>query len=162
MAAGFASTWSTPTSSGSTLVELSIGRVVKTHGVRGEVVVEPTTDDPGLRFAPGTTLRGRKQRAREYTEYEVVAVREHSGRLLLSLHGIEDRTVADTLRGTVFLIDASEAVPSDAACEYEMKASHPVAMRALSTRRTTGRKGAGQAALAAVLCLAITMSTQRS
>ena len=54
------------------------------------------------------------------------------------------------------------AVPFDCACEYEMKASHPVAMRALSTRRTTGRKGAGQAALAAVLCLAITMSTQRS
>ena len=34
-------------------MELTVGRVVKAHGVTGELVVEIRTDDPELRFAPG-------------------------------------------------------------------------------------------------------------
>ncbi|MBQ6643969.1 MAG: ribosome maturation factor RimM, partial [Saccharopolyspora sp.] len=35
---------------------LAVGKVVKSHGVRGEVVVEVRTDSPELRFAPGAVL----------------------------------------------------------------------------------------------------------
>ena len=40
-------------------MELVVGRVVKAHGISGEVVVEIRTDDPAARFAPGTTLRAK-------------------------------------------------------------------------------------------------------
>ena len=40
-------------------MDLVVGRVVKAHGVTGEVVVDVRTDDPETRFAPGTSLRAR-------------------------------------------------------------------------------------------------------
>ena len=43
-------------------MELVVGRVVKAHGITGEVVVEIRTDDPADRFAPGTTLRAKGSR----------------------------------------------------------------------------------------------------
>ena len=33
-----------------------VGRIGRPHGVRGEVTIEVRTDDPDLRFAPGTAL----------------------------------------------------------------------------------------------------------
>ena len=41
-------------------MELQIGRVIKPHGVRGEVVVDPTTDTPEQRFATGEVLKGKQ------------------------------------------------------------------------------------------------------
>ena len=37
-------------------MELLVGRVVKAHGISGELVVEIRTDDPAARFASGSTL----------------------------------------------------------------------------------------------------------
>ena len=36
---------------------LVVGRVVRPHGIRGEVAVEVRTDDPQLRFVPGSVLQ---------------------------------------------------------------------------------------------------------
>lgn len=83
--------------------QLQIGRVVKPHGVRGELVVEPTTDDPEGRFAVGTVLTGR-QRGKERT-LTVTATRPHQGRLLVTVAEVSDRTDADTLRGLRFFGD---------------------------------------------------------
>ena len=52
-----ASTWWTPTSSGTSWTWY-VGRVAKAHGITGEIVVEIRTDDPETRFAPGSSLRG--------------------------------------------------------------------------------------------------------
>ncbi|WP_026917648.1 ribosome maturation factor RimM [Gordonia shandongensis] len=101
-------------------MDLVIGRVVKTHGVRGEVVVDIRTDDPATRFAVGTTLRGRapRQAGGDESEYQVTAARMHSGRLLLSLEGIATRERADELRGTLFLIDAADVDSGDDPDEF--------------------------------------------
>ena len=64
-------------------MELMIGRVIKSHGVKGEVVVEPTTDESEVRFAIGEVLHG-TQGKKEHA-LTVKAVRSHKGRLLLSL-----------------------------------------------------------------------------
>ncbi len=37
-------------------VEVVVGRIGKAHGVRGEVSVEPRTDEPDRRFADGAVL----------------------------------------------------------------------------------------------------------
>jgi 16S rRNA processing protein RimM len=99
-------------------VELVVGRVAKSHGIKGEVVIDVRTDDPDLRFAVDAVLHGRKPRDKALTDYTVEAAREHSGRLLLRLKGIGDRESADALRGTLFVIDSAEIEPSDDPDEF--------------------------------------------
>jgi 16S rRNA processing protein RimM len=77
--------------------------VVKAHGITGELVVDIRTDDPELRFAPGSVLRARGSDRRERI-YTVETVRPHGSRLLLRLSGVADRDGADSLRGNVFVI----------------------------------------------------------
>jgi len=99
-------------------MDLVVGRVVKAHGVTGEVVVEIRTDDPDARFAPGTTLRAKPSRGGPEREYVVESAREHSGRLLVRLDGMTDRTAADSIRGTLFLVDSENLPPIDEPDEY--------------------------------------------
>ncbi|GAB7070130.1 ribosome maturation factor RimM [Mycobacterium hodleri] len=88
-------------------MDLVVGRVVKAHGIGGEVVVDVRTDDPYDRFAPGNALRAR---ARDKTERRLVvdSMREHSGRLLVRLEGVSSRDAADALRGSLFIVDAAD------------------------------------------------------
>ncbi|MEO3757248.1 ribosome maturation factor RimM [Mycobacterium sp. B14F4] len=99
-------------------MDLVVGRVVKAHGVAGELVVEVRTDDPDARFAPGGTLRGRSGKGGAEREYTIESVREHGGRLLIRLDGVADRSDADALRGTVFLVDSQELPPIEDPDEY--------------------------------------------
>ena len=98
-------------------MELTVGRVVKAHGVTGEVVVDIRTDDPELRFAPGSVLRAKGSDRRERV-YTVETVRPHGSRLLLRLSGVGDRDGADSLRGSVFVIDSADLPPIDEADTY--------------------------------------------
>jgi 16S rRNA processing protein RimM len=99
-------------------MDLVVGRVVKAHGITGEVVVEIRTDEPDARFAPGSSLRGRPSRGGPESRYVIDSVRDHGGRLLVRLHGIADRTAADALRGTVFLVDSQELPPIEDPDEF--------------------------------------------
>lgn len=99
-------------------MELVVGRVAKSHGVRGELVVEVRTDEPELRFAPGTTLTGRLPRAKSTQTYVVESAREHSGRLLVRLAGVDDRSISDALRGMLFVVDSENLPPSQDPDEY--------------------------------------------
>ena len=89
-------------------MDLVVGRVAKSHGIRGEVVVDVRTDVPEDRFAVGSVVRGRPGRGGDEKNYTVTAARQHAGRLLLSLAEVSDRTAADALRGTLFLIDSAD------------------------------------------------------
>lgn len=80
-----------------------IGRVIKPHGVRGEVVVDPTTDDPNTRFAVGTVLTG--QQTGKEVELTVKAMRPHQGRLLITFEEIPGRNEAESLRGVKFFAE---------------------------------------------------------
>ncbi|MBD8505509.1 ribosome maturation factor RimM [Hoyosella sp. G463] len=100
-------------------MELVIGRVAKSHGVHGELVVEVRTDAPEDRFIPGIELRGRRDRERATRPYVIEAVRAHSGRLLVRLEGIRDRDAADELRGTLFVIDSADIPPSEDDSYYD-------------------------------------------
>ncbi len=128
-------------------MELVIGRVAKSHGVKGEVVVEVRTDEPENRFAVGAALRGRKPLRRpangqksadpqatvDTTAYTVEAAREHSGRLLLRLRGIDDKNAADALRGTLFFVDSDDLPPSEDPDEF-----YDHELEGLSVRLTDG------------------------
>ena len=99
-------------------MDLVVGRVAKAHGVTGEVVVEIRTDDPDIRFAPGSSLRGRPSRGGPESRYVVESVRDHGGRLLMRLDGVADRTGAESLRGTVFLVDSGDLPPIEDPDEF--------------------------------------------
>jgi 16S rRNA processing protein RimM len=93
-------------------MELTVGRVVKAHGVTGEVVVEVRTDDPELRFAPGAVLRAKASDDRE-RKYVIETVRVHGGRLLVRFGGVADRDAAEVLKGSRFVIDSEDLPPID-------------------------------------------------
>ena len=99
-------------------MDLVIGRVVRAHGVTGELVVDVRTDDPDGRFTPGAALRGRPSRGGAERRFLVASARPHSGRLLVRLEGVADRTAADALRGTLFLVDSADLPPIDEPDEY--------------------------------------------
>lgn len=98
-------------------MELVVGRIVKSHGIAGEVVVDVRTDDPESRFAEGAELRGKPKTGTPRT-FVVAAARAHGGRLLVRLEGVADRTAADALRGTLFVVEAAELPPLDDPDEF--------------------------------------------
>jgi 16S rRNA processing protein RimM len=95
-------------------MELLVGRVVKAHGITGEVVVDIRTDDPDTRFAPGNRLRAIRPRGgADERSYVIDSVREHGARLLVRFAGVADRDAADALRGSLFVIDSDDLPPID-------------------------------------------------
>ncbi|WP_016696793.1 ribosome maturation factor RimM [Actinoalloteichus spitiensis] len=96
---------------------LLVGRVVRPHGVRGELVVEVRTDSPEERFAVGAALDGRLRDGSTRT-FTVTAARNHSGRLLLTLDGVAGRDAAEELRGTLLTVDREALPPTDDPDEY--------------------------------------------
>lgn len=86
-------------------MQVIVGRIGRPHGIRGEVGVEVRTDEPDRRFAVGATLLTDTTPARTLT---VTSVRWHSGRLLVGLAGVPDRTAAEALRNVVVLSEVDE------------------------------------------------------
>jgi 16S rRNA processing protein RimM len=115
-------------------LELTVGRVVKAHGISGEVVVEIRTDDPAARFAAGNTLRAEKSHGDgQERSYVVAHAREHGGRLLVRLVGVDDRDAADALRGSLFVVDSDDLPPIDEPDTY-----YDHQLEGLHVRTTTG------------------------
>lgn len=79
-----------PAAGGDELV--TIGRVVKAHGIRGEVVVHPLSDVEG-RFDVGTEVE------LDGAWRTIAASRPHQGRMLLGFDHVTDRSAAEALRG---------------------------------------------------------------
>jgi 16S rRNA processing protein RimM len=90
---------------------LVVGRVLRPHGVRGELTVEVLSDAPD-RFSPGAELAaGDPDGPGPLRPVTVTAARLHLGRLLLRLEGVEDRDAAGGLRGAWLSIPAEAARP---------------------------------------------------
>jgi 16S rRNA processing protein RimM len=76
-------------------MQLVVGRIGRAHGVRGDLFVEPFTDEPEIRFAPGKQLQTSQNKS-----LTVAESKWHSGRLILHFVGIDDRNTAEQLKGT--------------------------------------------------------------
>lgn len=104
MAAAACASTSSTSPSADLGVRVVIGRVGKPHGIGGQVYVEPRTDEPEQRFAPGSALwAGESART-----LIVERAQWHSGRLLISFRDIGDRTAAESLRGTWLQIERAD------------------------------------------------------
>ena len=87
-----------------------VGRIGRPHGVRGLATVEVRTDDPDLRFAPGSVLMTDPPQRGPLT---VTGRKWHSGTLLLQLAAPSGdvygtREDVDALRNTLLLVPVAQ------------------------------------------------------
>jgi 16S rRNA processing protein RimM len=84
-----------------------VGVVARTHGNRGEVVVNPETDFPDERFHEGAQLMARGKDGVDAT-LEVVTMRMHQGRPVILFKGIGSMNEAELLAGTELRVAEDE------------------------------------------------------
>ena len=87
---------------------LRIGVVTSPHGVRGEVKVYPTTDDPHrFREVDSVTVTGKAGPE----QMKVLSARYFKDLVILKLSGIPDRNAAETYRKAEILIRRDQSAP---------------------------------------------------
>ena len=94
---------------------VTVGRIIRPQGNRGEVVIASATDFGPERFRPGASLQAmRDERIETLT---VISSREHDGRWIVGFEGIAGIDQAETLRGLELKISA-DALTSLGADRY--------------------------------------------
>lgn len=93
-----------------------VGRIARTHGVRGDVLVNPETDCPEERFVEGRvlqlTLAGRTE------PITIETVRFHQGRPLVGFAGVETMDAAEAIVGAELKVPEAEIPPLPAGTYY--------------------------------------------
>jgi 16S rRNA processing protein RimM len=90
-----------------------VARVVKAHGIRGEVSCELLTDVPDRLVAGTPVTLGQ-------IDTTVAGSRPHQGRLLVRFEGVTDRTQAELLRGREVWAPALEPGERDVYFAHEL------------------------------------------
>lgn len=85
---------------------VAVGRVVKPHGIRGELCVEYQANSSEL-LAKGRTVWLRLPDKTNQPR-SITGSRPHQGRWLVTLQGTADRDQAETLRGAEVLVPAGD------------------------------------------------------
>ena len=87
-----------------------IGTITSPHGIRGEVRVFPTTDDPA-RFLDLKSVILKRNESESGEVKKIQGVRFQKNMVLLLLEGINDRNAAETLRKIELYVAREDAVP---------------------------------------------------
>lgn len=83
---------------------LEAGKIVRTHGVRGELCVEPWADSADfLRQVKRFWFDGKGER-----DAGLLSSRVHKGQLLVKLEGVDTVEQADALRGRILFLDRGD------------------------------------------------------
>jgi 16S rRNA processing protein RimM len=85
-----------------------VGVVARTHGNRGEVIVNSETDFPGERFYEGARLMTRA-RDGSFGTLDVATMRVHQGRPVILFKGIGSMDDAELLAGTELRVAEDES-----------------------------------------------------
>lgn len=76
---------------------IAVGRIVRPHGIRGQVVVASETDFGNERFRPGAVMS--IATAEGSRELHVSSSRPHDGRWIVGFEGVATMNEAEALRG---------------------------------------------------------------
>jgi 16S rRNA processing protein RimM len=93
-----------------------VGRVARTHGIRGHVVVNVETDFPEERFRPGAELF--VNRAGDVERLVLDTVRFHQGRPIVGVSGVETIDAAQALAGLELRVPSAWLVSLPAGTFY--------------------------------------------
>jgi 16S rRNA processing protein RimM len=89
-----------------------MGRVLRPHGVRGELRVEILTDYPERITPESRVYLGADPRdTSTAVAYRIVQARKHQRYLILQVEGVTDRNTADQLRDRFVMVALKDAVP---------------------------------------------------
>jgi 16S rRNA processing protein RimM len=99
-------------------MQLTVARVGRAHGLRGEVALDLRTDDPETRLAVGEVLATEPASSGPLT---VSRARVHQGRWLVTFAEVADRTAAEALRGVELVVDADISDEEDAWYPHELE-----------------------------------------
>jgi 16S rRNA processing protein RimM len=100
---------------------VTVGRVLRPHGVRGEMVVAVLSDVPG-RFAPGNKLLMSREEGGAAETVVVESERPHKTGVVLRLAGITSPEQVEELRGRWMEVERSEvpAAPPGTYYHFEL------------------------------------------
>jgi hypothetical protein len=90
------------------------GKIVNTHGVRGEVRIEVWLDSPALLKRCGRVFLGGEEK-------KLLSAREHKGFLIAQLEGVADVNAAQALKGLGMMFSGAVAQAKKEAVEQEAK-----------------------------------------
>jgi 16S rRNA processing protein RimM len=91
-----------------------VGRIKRAHGIRGEIVVEPLTDEPDAIFVSGRSVLAGNVSGdidAKSTALHVSAMRPFGRNILLFVDELTDRSEAEQWTGRYLLIPGSEVAP---------------------------------------------------
>ncbi|WP_430867128.1 ribosome maturation factor RimM [Demequina aurantiaca] len=98
-------------------MKLTVARIGRAHGLKGEVSVELHTDIPEERLIPGERFDTEPAEAGPLT---VVKARTQSGRWYVVFKEITSRELADAARGATLTIEGEESDEDDAWYVHEL------------------------------------------
>jgi len=86
-----------------------IGKIVNTHGIKGEVKVIPLTDDP-IRFKKIKSAYISSEIAENMQEYNFEGVKYHKNFVILKIKDINNSNEAEKLKDKFIIINRDDAV----------------------------------------------------
>jgi 16S rRNA processing protein RimM len=93
-----------------------VGSIARAHGIRGQVIVNPETDFPELRFQPGAIVFAK--RGASIDALVVTTARLQNGRPVIGLEGVETMNDAEALAGLELRVPIEELAPLPAGTYY--------------------------------------------
>jgi len=104
---------------------LRVGRLLKAHGLKGAIKLELYTDDPALRFVPGSvyTLQVPDESPWLGKTVTLNELKWYNDQAVVFLDGIDDRDAAESLVKAILWVDEdqdSRPVEEDAWYDYQL------------------------------------------
>lgn len=96
---------------------LTVARIGRAHGLRGEVALDVRTDAPDERLAVGSVLATDPPSAGPLT---IARTRVQHGRWIVTFDEARDRTAAEALNGVQLVVDADDEGDEDAWYPHEL------------------------------------------
>ena len=87
-------------------MQIEIGKIINTHGIKGELKIISSTDFEEERFAVGNTVN--IQFGKELVPMEVASFRRHKGCLLVAFKDLLNINFVEKYKGCVISVDSDE------------------------------------------------------
>lgn len=114
-------------------MQLTVARIGRAHGLRGEVALDVRTDDPAARLAAGAVLATEPADRGPLT---VSRTREQQGRWYVTFAEAPDRTAAEALRGVGLVVEVADDASSP---DDDEDAWYPHELTGLRAEHVDGR-----------------------
>ena len=85
-------------------MKVEIGKIINTHGIKGEIKVQSHSDFTDVRFQPGETVMIERQNE-PTLELKIATYRMHKGLHMLTFEGINNINDIEHLKGEILLQD---------------------------------------------------------